>query len=667
MQDSTGTALSPYSVMKERIDTVVKSFSLADENARRNFRNAMLMVTKANLGNCTVKSVITAALNIAHLGLNPSPILEQVAVIPFKNSRMSAKLGRRVDDATVVIMYKGKLSLSLRSGVVKSVRAIPVYDNDEWTYYEDENGPHYKLVPWHEKGKDASGELKKVLFTAQLSSGANMISVHPVSELLKRIPTHAKEKKDHPWNTHRDAMLMKSALHAGMKTIPLSPEMSAADYLDRLADEGVPQPAAFNDEIGDEIENAEYTEVETNEAKEPEAPFRATPGETSETVAEKPKPSESERIERAIIECIKIAPATPKQIRAYVASELKIDMSEKYAEGMLDIVLSKHDESDAIEAADGQWFYYWGELPEGFIDDNPEEEQASSSKTTDEESEKPKAPPKTESGKRPGLTEKRLIEFMLADGGVHKAIDWCDLLSESGYRATMKSVAVKFMTLSQSGAIVKEEVGEEVFYRHPEVKKIAGDNTESENASTGEDIKPDSNATGKTGTTEPLEEKPATAPENKPKEFGPEVPKTERKARDETTKPSDPLKTELAKQVSLSMELSRKLCERPGRPLDDYFLLCFDKRAELTEEPTKKLVSETLNHMLKEGFAVTVKPDDRPDVLWYPSSKLLTWAKNSGIKVGAMPSMESLDLGEKPTTPPVPPKHDSSGTQTMDL
>jgi recombination protein RecT len=80
-------------------------------------------------------SILSCMFNAAKLGLNPDPVFGQIYFIPYKGV-LTYQLG-----------YKGMIELSRRSGVIKNVRAGLVYEKDNWEYYEDEKGQHYKIEP----------------------------------------------------------------------------------------------------------------------------------------------------------------------------------------------------------------------------------------------------------------------------------------------------------------------------------------------------------------------------------------------------------------------------------------------------------------------------------------------------------------------------------------
>ena len=80
------------------------------------------------------KSIIDCMFNAVKLCLNPDPVFGEIYFIPYKGV------------LTYQIGYKGMIKLSLNAGIL-DIRAGLVFEADEWTYYEDETGQHYKFTP----------------------------------------------------------------------------------------------------------------------------------------------------------------------------------------------------------------------------------------------------------------------------------------------------------------------------------------------------------------------------------------------------------------------------------------------------------------------------------------------------------------------------------------
>lgn len=81
------------------------------------------------------RQVLSCLFNAVKLGLNPDPVFGEIYFVPYKGV------------LTYQIGYKGMIKLSLNSGKVTNVRSGIVYEKDEWEYYEDEKGQHYKFKP----------------------------------------------------------------------------------------------------------------------------------------------------------------------------------------------------------------------------------------------------------------------------------------------------------------------------------------------------------------------------------------------------------------------------------------------------------------------------------------------------------------------------------------
>src|SRR4051812_48642141 len=97
--------------------------------------------TTRHLGECSLPSFASSIMACSVLGLEPNTPLGHAYLIPFKN--------KGVYECQLIIGYKGLIELMNRSGIVSSVRSIPVFEGDEFEY---ELGLHSDIK--HRPGKD---------------------------------------------------------------------------------------------------------------------------------------------------------------------------------------------------------------------------------------------------------------------------------------------------------------------------------------------------------------------------------------------------------------------------------------------------------------------------------------------------------------------------------
>lgn len=213
-------------------------------------RAADILVTLARreLKDCSLNSVLLAALGVAKLGLNPDPQLGHVWIIPFRDGQTDTKV------ATVIIGYRGMIELGRRGGL-KSIRAERVYANDLFEY---ENGlsVHLRHVPWWMRGQAEPGPMRAAYVLASTNGlSSEYVTVLPVSELDKaRERSKSAKAGFSPWNTDTDAMRLKTAVRRASKLWPMTPELASAVALDERDEIGDPQDIYDLSEIEDASE-----------------------------------------------------------------------------------------------------------------------------------------------------------------------------------------------------------------------------------------------------------------------------------------------------------------------------------------------------------------------------------------------------------------------------
>jgi len=162
---------------------------------------------------CEPSSVLGAVLMAAQLKLDIGQTGEAYLIPYGKNLQ-------------VIIGYKGLLTLSYRSGLVKSVTARAVYENDDFRYSFglDE-------VLEHTPATENRGQLTHVYAIARLKDGAVHFEVMAKTE-VDEIRNNAKSKNSTPWNKHYAEMAKKTVVRRLFKYLPSSTEMNQAIALD---------------------------------------------------------------------------------------------------------------------------------------------------------------------------------------------------------------------------------------------------------------------------------------------------------------------------------------------------------------------------------------------------------------------------------------------------
>jgi recombination protein RecT len=198
---------------------------------------------------CTSASLIGGFLTASQLGLEIGSALGQAWLIPFKN--------RGTLEATLIIGYKGFVSLAYQSGIVYDVSAEAVYENDPFEY---RLGTDPRVD--HLKSEGDRGALRAAYCVAWVNNAARpKVTVVTRSEVEKiKRSARGAQRSDSPWNQWEDQMWSKTAIRRACKTLPQTPASAAlhtAITIDEQGDANLPQQFATLPEVADEPERVE--------------------------------------------------------------------------------------------------------------------------------------------------------------------------------------------------------------------------------------------------------------------------------------------------------------------------------------------------------------------------------------------------------------------------
>lgn len=169
------------------------------------------------LHECDPVSFIGAALTAAQLGLEPNTPLGQAYLIPYRNN------SKNIVECQFQIGYKGLLDLANRSGLLKSVSAQVVYENDE---FEFEYGLEPKLK--HKPAMHDRGAAAWVYAVYHLTNGGYNFEVMSMDDVREFAKAKSKSYNRGPWQTDFEAMAKKTVLKRVLKYAPLKSEVAAA-------------------------------------------------------------------------------------------------------------------------------------------------------------------------------------------------------------------------------------------------------------------------------------------------------------------------------------------------------------------------------------------------------------------------------------------------------
>lgn len=177
--------------------------------------------TTKHLSECTIPSFASAIMACSVLGLEPNTPLGHAYLIPFKN--------KGVYECTLIVGYKGLTELMYRSGIVASVRAVPVFEGDDFDY---ELGLHsdirHKPSKSAERGTDPT-KLTHVYPVVKLREAG----IDPIWDVLTRPQIEMRRKRskasgDGPWVTDYIPMALKTGIRQIATWVPSSAERMTA-------------------------------------------------------------------------------------------------------------------------------------------------------------------------------------------------------------------------------------------------------------------------------------------------------------------------------------------------------------------------------------------------------------------------------------------------------
>lgn len=203
--------------------------------------------TNPDLFTCDPMSFLAAGVAAAQLGLEPNDARGLAYLVPFKDKRR----GKIVQ---LIIGYRGMMDLARRSGMVSSIRAVPVFEGDLFTYQLGLE-PTLEHVPGdHDEDPKA---LTHVYAVAKINGDPQFVVLTRRQIDKTKASSQGAGSTYSPWNTHYVEMACKTAIRRLCKWLPQTVEMGQAMVHDerplQFGDLGV--VPAYTD-AGDEIDTA---------------------------------------------------------------------------------------------------------------------------------------------------------------------------------------------------------------------------------------------------------------------------------------------------------------------------------------------------------------------------------------------------------------------------
>jgi len=173
-------------------------------------RVALTALTKTpRLAECDQASFFDCLLTLSQLGLEPDGRLAHL--IPFRNNK------RGVTECTLIVDYKGLVSLAIRSGRVANIHADKICDGDEFIFDRGEIVRH--RIDFRKPRGNAYAYYALVRFKDGTEQ-AEVMTLDEIGDIRKR----SRAANDGPWVTDFHEMAKKTVFRRLTKWLELSPE-----------------------------------------------------------------------------------------------------------------------------------------------------------------------------------------------------------------------------------------------------------------------------------------------------------------------------------------------------------------------------------------------------------------------------------------------------------
>lgn len=197
--------------LKTQIANVIPKH-MTPERVMRVALNAVSRTPK--LADCTPESFMRCLLDLSAWGLEPDG--RHAHLIPYGQ------------ECTLVLDYKGLVTLAYRSGWVKKIHADVVYEGDIFVYSTGNVMQHTPYEFRDDANKPSErGKFKAAYCIITLAEGGEKHEVMTASE-VEGIRNRSKSGNNGPWKTDFNEMAKKTVYRRASKWLPLSPEQQDA-------------------------------------------------------------------------------------------------------------------------------------------------------------------------------------------------------------------------------------------------------------------------------------------------------------------------------------------------------------------------------------------------------------------------------------------------------
>jgi recombination protein RecT len=224
----SGTTRGLVDVIEERRESLLKLLP-PGVDPERFIQQAVKASHVPGIRACTPSSFLKCVADLAELGLDLSPSLQQAFLIPRFDKRVNAEV------CTLLIGYRGLIAMMLRSPEIHSVDAAIVYSNDE---FSETRGSRPELIhrpaPLTGPRGHVVGAYAVAYFADRTRTPQWAVMQRAELDAIKTRSDEQRRRKDgsvasSPWQTDFAEMCRKTPIRRLAKYLPIAPDISRID------------------------------------------------------------------------------------------------------------------------------------------------------------------------------------------------------------------------------------------------------------------------------------------------------------------------------------------------------------------------------------------------------------------------------------------------------
>ena len=277
---------------------------------------------KPAIAECSTVSILGGVVQASMLGFELIPSLGQAYLVPFDNSKTGVK------EAVFMLGYRGMMDLAIRTGLVETIYAKEVCEND---FFEYEEGLNRKLV--HRPADNNRGKfIKAYAVVKYLKGGYNFVVMSKEKIEAVRARSKAGKSKYSPWANGLDEdyieMALKTCVRKLFKYMPTSIEYRTASVDESALDvrEFIPDSSGMYNFDSLNAEEAPVEEIPTDDTKAEEAPAPQEIPETPKKGKVKEKSEVPPEGKKVTEEEMPVEPEFSKEVRKTLMKQLQTEI-----------------------------------------------------------------------------------------------------------------------------------------------------------------------------------------------------------------------------------------------------------------------------------------------------------------------------------------------------